>query len=116
MEYYLDRILVRDLVLRCFIGDVEDQQQGEQDVMLSLYLYLDLRQAGESDDMQHTVNYKMLRNRILETVQISCFSDIEMLAEKIAEVCLVETIVQYVQVDVDEPIRLSLVRGAVARH
>ena len=108
---YLDRIHIKDLSLRCIIGINPDERIKRQDVLINLTLYADLLPAGQSDDMDDTVNYKQIKNNIAEMVEQSSFFLVEKLAERIAEICLEDSGVQYVRVLVEKPGALRFARS-----
>lgn len=106
----MDRIFLRDLHLSCTIG-VNDWERGiRQPVKIDLDLYLDLREAGRTDDLSRTLNYKEIRDRVERIVtQSRCFL-IEALAERIAEGCLQVDAVEAVRVRLEKPGALRSVR------
>ena len=105
-----DRIFIRDLLVRCIVGVDEQERAGKQDVLVHLTLYTDLRQAGRTDAIEDTVDYKVLKKRILHMVQNSRFYLIEALAQKIAEECLKDSRVAHVHVVVEKPGALRFAR------
>jgi dihydroneopterin aldolase len=63
----LDRIRIRDLSTRCILGINSWEREKMQDIILSITLHADLSAAGRSDNLEDSVDYKALKNRILET-------------------------------------------------
>ena len=106
-----DKIHIRDLHMRCIIGTSPDERREKQDVLINLTLYTDLAAAGRSDRIEDTVDYKMLKKRVIGMVAESSCSLIEHLAERIAEVCLAEARVGRVSVSVDKPGALRFARS-----
>lgn len=107
----LDQIQIKDLFLRCIIGFNPEERTKRQDVLINLTLYADLQPAGRSDDVHDTVNYKQIKNRIVEMVESSAFFLVERLAERIAEICLEDSGVQYARVLVEKPGALRFARS-----
>ena len=99
----MDRIFLRDLRLSCTIGVNDWEREIRQDVTLDLDLELDLAEAGRRDDLNLTVDYKGVRDRVETIVTGSSFFLIEALAERVAEACLVEPGVKKVRVRVEKP-------------
>ena len=62
----LDRVEVRDLLLRCIIGINPEERTHPQDVLINLTMFADLRPAGNSDDIGDAVNYKTASKRLTE--------------------------------------------------
>ncbi len=106
----LDEIHIRDLQFRCIVGVYEDERREKQDVVAQITLYLDLRSAGQSDDMNDTVDYKALKKQILGMAEQSSFRLVEALAQHIADICLKYDRVQQVAVAVDKPGALRFAR------
>ena len=106
----MDRIFLRDLRLSCTIGVNDWEREVQQTVTIDLELDLDLAEAGRKDDLNLTVDYKEVRDRIEAVVASSRFFLIEALAEKVAEACLAEPRVQRVRVRVEKPGALRATR------
>lgn len=105
-----DQIHIRDLKLRCIIG-VYPQERGEkQDVTIQITLFTDLRQAGQSDDLADTVDYKTIKKQVVAMVEESAFQLVERLAQRIADICLAPANVTAVQVVVEKPGALRFAR------
>ena len=84
----LDRIFIRDLLVRCIVGVDEWERAGKQDVLVHLTLYADLRRAGRTDALADTIDYKALKKQVLHVTEDSQFHLIEALAQQIADECL----------------------------
>jgi dihydroneopterin aldolase/D-erythro-7,8-dihydroneopterin triphosphate epimerase len=106
-----DQIHVRDLLLRTIIGINDEERRNRQDVLISLDLDIDLRAAGESDDIRDAVNYRSLTKRIIQLVEGSEFYLVEKMAAEIARICLAEAGVQRAVVTVDKPGALRFARS-----
>ena len=98
-----DRIYIRRLHARCIIGIFPEERTEKQDVYLDITMHADLRDAGASDAIEDTVDYKRVKKQVLAMVEKSeCFL-IEHLAEKAAALCLEEPRVERVEVVLDKP-------------
>jgi 2-amino-4-hydroxy-6-hydroxymethyldihydropteridine diphosphokinase len=118
-EGWLDRIHIRDLVLRCIIGINPDEREQRQDVIINITMYADLRQAGLSDNIDDTVNYKTVKQRVVHLVETSSCLLVERLAQEIADICLADPRVQQVDVTLDKPGALRYARSVglqITRH
>ncbi len=107
----MDRILIRDLAARCVIGISPEERREKQDVVVSLALSVDLREAGRSDRVEDAIDYRVLKKRILALVERSQFQLLEALAEAIAAGCLEDARIAEVQVTVDKPGALRFARS-----
>jgi len=108
---YNDKIYIRDLSIRCIIGVNQEERTEKQDVIINVILFADTRKAGQTDDLDDSVDYKKVKKTILSLVENSEFLLIEKLAEEIAEVCLEDSKVQKVNVTVDKPGALRYTRS-----
>lgn len=107
----MDRIIIRDLLVRCIIGIHDEERREKQDVVINVSLMADLRKAGKSDRFEDTIDYSAIKRRILHDIQDSSYCLIEALAERVAELCLENQSVQEVQVTVDKPTALRFARS-----
>ena len=54
----LDKLHIRDLMLRCIIGLNDWEREKKQDILINITLYADLITACQSDNIEDTVDYK----------------------------------------------------------
>lgn len=107
----MDKIYIKDFALRCIIGIFPEERTNKQDVIINVTMETDLRKAGQSDDLNDTVDYKAVKLAILDLVEQSEFKLIESLAERIAGICLKAAGVQRVNVTIDKPGALRFCRS-----
>jgi FolB domain-containing protein len=107
----LDRILIRDLMLRCIVGINEDERREKQDVRINIVLYTDLRLAGRTDRFEDAVDYRAIKKRIVALVEGSSYFLVEALAEAVAAACLEDVRVPRVRVRVEKPGALRFARS-----
>ena len=110
-EPELDKILIKDLHLRCVIGVDEFERREKQDVTINIALWSDLTEAAGTDDIHKTVDYKEITKGIIKLVEGSEFRLVETLAEKIAESCLRHARIKKVRVTVEKPGALRFARS-----
>jgi FolB domain-containing protein len=99
----MDKIIVRDLLLRGIIGINPDERVNKQDILVNLVMYADTRQAGETDDIEDAVNYRTITKRLIQHVEESADLLVEKLANDIARIILTEFAVERVMVRVEKP-------------
>lgn len=107
----MDRILIRDLALRCIIGIYPEERRARQDVILNLVLECDVRRAAATDRIGDAVDYKEIKRRVIEHVEGSSHGLIETLADRVASLCLENRRVRRVTVTVDKPGALRFARS-----
>src|SRR5262245_44014938 len=106
MNTVMDRILIKDLMLRCVLGLSQEERREKQDVLINLILWTDLRPAAASDSIEDAVDYSAVKKRIITLVEGSQYHLAETLADRIASLCLEQPAVQQVQVTVEKPTAL----------
>ena len=107
----MDQIHIKDLHLRTIIGINEEERRNRQDVLINLVMDVDMRRAGESDDIDDAVNYRTITKRIIQLVETSQFYLVEKMAAEIAAICLDDPRVERARVTVEEPGALRFARS-----
>jgi len=107
----VDRILIKELFLRCHVGVSEEERREKQDVTISIALAADLRRAGASDSFADAVDYRALKKKVIAMVEDSAFHLVEALAEAVASICLEAPQVLEVTVTVEKPTALRFARS-----
>lgn len=106
----MDRIFIRDLEVHCIIGTKPVERTNRQKVRINIVLDCDFSEASVSDRLEDTVNYKKLKDDIIEMVARSECQLLERLAEQIAGICMKEALVSKVRLSVDKPGALTSAR------
>ena len=110
-----DQILIRDLQFRCVLGVDQQERREKQDVIAQISLRLDLRRAGQTDAIEDTLDYKVLKKNILRMAEDSQFHLIEALAQRMADICLTHQKVDQVEITVEKPGALRFARTVGVR-
>lgn len=106
-----DRIEIKDLLLRGIIGINDWEREAEQDILINISLAADLSEAGRTDSIDHTVNYRTLTKQIISHVESSQRFTVEALAADIAGICLAQEGVTSARVRVEKPGALRFARS-----
>jgi FolB domain-containing protein len=99
----LDQIFISDLVARGIIGINKDEREKPQEIRINLILYVDTHQAGKSDNLEDSVNYRTITKRVLEHAETAARLTVEALAADLARLCLEDPGVKKVRVRVEKP-------------
>lgn len=99
----MDKIIIRDLLLRSIIGINPEERVNKQDILINMVLYADIRAAAAKDDIEAAVNYKSVTKRIIQHVEDSSDLLVEKLVTDIARIILTEYPVERVRVRVEKP-------------
>ena len=110
-ERELDKIHIRDLLIRCIVGIFDWEREKKQDVLINITLYADLKTACQTDRIEDTVDYKAIKQKVVNMVESSSYMLVERLAERVAEICLENPQVQRVRVLVDKTGALRYARS-----
>lgn len=102
----MDKIIIRDLLLRGIIGINPNERVNKQDILINMTLFTDIRPAAASDDITHATNYKTITKRIVEHVEASDDQLVEKLVTDIARIVLTEFNVTRAIVRVEKPTAL----------
>lgn len=106
-----DHIEIKDLLLRGTIGINDWEREAEQDILINVTLTADLSEAGSTDSIEDTVNYRTLTKQIISHVESSQRFTLEALAADIAGICLAQNGVERARVRVEKPGALRFARS-----
>jgi dihydroneopterin aldolase/2-amino-4-hydroxy-6-hydroxymethyldihydropteridine diphosphokinase len=98
MEDAMDRIEIRGLTVVTVVGVLPHERDTAQPVEIDVDLYVDLHDAGGSDDLADTADYGDVAQQIAAVVRESKDHLLERLAERICEVALATSSVEAVDV------------------
>lgn len=107
----MDKIIIKDLLLRGIIGINPEERDKKQDILINIVLYADIRQAAATDDIQYAANYKSITKRVIQHVEGSADFLVEKLVTDIARLILTEFPVQRVRVRVEKPAALRFAQS-----
>ena len=99
----MDKIIIRDLLLRGIIGINPDERVNKQDILINMVIFADIRKAAVSDDIADAVNYKSITKRVIQHVEESSDFLVEKLVTDIARIVITEFGVERVQVRLEKP-------------
>jgi FolB domain-containing protein len=103
-----DEIEVQKIRVNAILGLYPEERITPQDIIVSAKLYLDLTNAGQSDDLQDTVDYDSLHRAIAAMAEETAYLLIEKLADHAAQICLENPLVQACSITVEKPQALEL--------
>ena len=107
----MNRIYIRDLRVVCIIGTEPKERIEKQEICINIVLDCDFMDACKSDDLHDTVDYKSLKNEIVEFVAGSEFMLLEKLAAEVAAICRRPERVKRAKVCIDKPGALTGARS-----
>ncbi len=84
-------------------GVLDSEKKQAQEFVIDLDLYLDLKKAGNTDDIKNTVDYAEVFSHVQNMVEGESYNLIESLAERIAGILLKEYPLEAVEITVYKP-------------
>lgn len=109
---HLDRILIKDLLLRGILGINPEERKNRQDILVNVVMYADTRSAAQSDDMADSVNYKTVAKAMIQHIESGAPMLVERLVADLARIAFeTDTRVQAVEVTVEKPGALRFARS-----
>lgn len=99
----MDKIFIRDLKINTIIGTFSKEREKKQNLVFNIELCCNLHKAGKTDNLNDTVNYELVKEKILSLIEKSRFYLLEKAAEAVADICLKTPGVKSVKVTVDKP-------------
>lgn len=99
----VDRLALTGLRAIGHHGVLEHERREGQEFVVDVELGLDTRPAAVADDLTATVHYGELAERLHKAVASDPVDLIETLAQRLADICLAEPPVDWVDVTVHKP-------------
>ena len=107
-----DQLEICGLEVSCIIGDLPDERINEQTLRIDAVLFLDLRPAAHSDDLDDTIDYAELCDDIRSVLRRAECRMIERSADCVAFVCLRDPRVKKVRIRVEKQENVEGLRAA----
>jgi len=99
----MDIVYIRDLRIETIIGIYDWEREVKQTISLDIEMAHDICKAAETDDIQHTLNYKSIAKRLIEFIEESEFLLVERMAEEVASIVRNEFSVPWLKLRVSKP-------------
>ena len=100
----MDRIFLDSLPVSVRIGTLPEERTKKQEIILHAVLTVDLREAGQTDDLSKSVDYSQVEETLFRSAENSSFLLLEALAEHLCQVVLSgQPRVQSIRLRIDKP-------------
>lgn len=99
----LDRLAVRGIRAVGHHGARPEERRDGQEFGVDVVLGLDTQAAGRDDDLSQTIDYGRLSQQIRDAVAVDPVDLLETLAQRLADVCLADPLVHWVEITVHKP-------------
>ncbi|MCV6609703.1 MAG: dihydroneopterin aldolase [Amphritea sp.] len=99
----MDIVYIRGLEVETVIGIYDWEREIRQTVRVDLEMATDIRQAAASEDIENTLDYKSVSDRLISFIGESEFLLVETMAEEIAQIVLNEFNVPWLRLQLGKP-------------
>lgn len=100
----MDRIVIRDLLVRGIVGIKPDERVNRQDILVNAVLWADTRAAAASDAIGDAVNYRTITKAMVDHIEGGEPMLVERLAAELVAVCFAaDARIEEVEVTVEKP-------------
>jgi FolB domain-containing protein len=99
----MDKIFIKDLLVRGVIGVYDWERQQPQEILINIVVDVDLQPAGRTDDVQASIDYDLLSQKVITHAEAVQRLTVEALANDIANICLSDPRAERVLVRVEKP-------------
>ncbi len=106
----MDLIYINDPRIETIIGIYGWERKTKQTVVLDIEMGTDIRKASTTENVEDTLNYKLVAERLFEFVGGSEFELVETLAERISDILLNEFDVPWLRLKLNKQGALKGVR------
>ncbi|MBZ4688393.1 MAG: 7,8-dihydroneopterin aldolase/epimerase/oxygenase [Clostridia bacterium] len=99
----MDKIIMCGMEFTGYHGVFEEEQIRGQKFIVDIEIYTNTKEAGQDDNLEKTINYGELYEKIRDIVENERYNLLEALAEKLAKVVLEQNRVHEVMVRIKKP-------------
>lgn len=106
----MDLLFIRELRVETIIGVFDWEKRNRQTLIIDVEMAVDIGKATASDDLQDTLDYKAVADRLTDYMEHNHFNLVESLAEGLAGVLQNEFGVGWLRLRIAKPGPLSNAR------
>ncbi len=100
----LDRIFIKDLLVRGIVGIKPDERANRQDILVNATFWADTRTPGASDAIEDTVNYRSAAKAMIAHIESAKPNLVEKLAADLVYLCFEsDPRIEAVELSVEKP-------------
>jgi dihydroneopterin aldolase len=99
----VDIVYIRDLQIETVIGIYDWEREIKQTISLDIDMATDIRKAAKSDNIEDTLSYKAVAERLISFVSGSEFLLVEAMAEECGEIVMQEFNVPWLRLKLSKP-------------
>ncbi len=99
----MDIVYIRELEVETVIGIYDWEREIRQTVSLDLEMGTDINAAASTEDIDNTLNYKSVSDRLIDFISESEFLLVETMAQQIADIVMNEFGVRWLRLRLGKP-------------
>lgn len=99
----MDLLFIRELKVETIIGVFDWEKNNRQTLIIDVDMAVDIRKAVETDNLQDTVDYKAVADRLTDYMENNHFNLVESLAEGLATVLQTEFGIRWLRLRIAKP-------------
>ena len=99
----MDIVYIRELEVETVIGIYDWEREIRQTVSLDLEMGTDINAAASTEDIDNTLNYKSVSDRLIDFISGSEFLLVETMAQQIADIVMNEFGVRWLRLRLGKP-------------
>lgn len=107
-------ICIKNLRVSSILGVYEEERRKERDIVINVRVEYNAADALRTDALEDALDYKQIRDRIVNFVTGTQFKLLEKLADGIIQVLIEDARVLKIQLEVDKPHALRLAESVSA--
>lgn len=97
------RLKINDLMVRTTIGVFDWEKQHKREVIINLTLDIAAEKSAVTDNLQDTLDYFQLTQKIIDALEPNTFNLIETVAQTVFNITIAEPMVKFANVSVQKP-------------
>jgi len=98
----VDKVFLQGLTAHCVVGVWEWEKAITQKIVVDLELATDIAKSAKTDQLEDTLDYKSIAERVIQMLEESRFQLIETMAEAVAELLQTEFSIAWVKVTINK--------------
>lgn len=107
----MDIVFISGLRLETIIGIFDWERASEQPIILDIEMGLSIKKAAQSDNIENSINYFAVAERLKILARQHTFQLVESFAEEVCQIILQEFNPQWVKVKLNKPLAVSEAQG-----
>jgi D-erythro-7,8-dihydroneopterin triphosphate epimerase len=101
-------LCIKNLRVSSILGVYEEERRAKRDIIINARIEYDARAAVRNDSIEDALDYKHIRDRVVDIVHETKFKLIETLGDVIVQELIKDSRILRLEIEVDKPNALRL--------